>query len=455
MDTIIANPIELQRLKDEKIAVLLSMMAPDVVQDIATYMNKNGGSAGTISMLFDSNGRSQTLQPLAIFSSKYITPAMAPRFLMGWSLLALGAMKQERRTLIAVQNGSFDKWEHAFASTFALPGDLAKAIALKVDTTDALNPSGDPKNDSVGAKMKEKLRKIVNVLGSPFGLEMDQNQQFDSDFIYECALAGEQVVLMNQRASAISGQARWLKDGSGSMIGGGDPASDVAFGDSSYELGDLENLYSHVTQGDITSFLGPWGAIIGKGVSALAKLISNRNANPDSQTSKLMTGSPVVTNGAVNVPNVYGDIADEYGDAYADAWLHGDIDAMVKLADYQTGDVTGEDEAIYGGDLYESEYGEPYIGDLAGRMRIKRLRRKLRRTRRRTAGRKGKQAASDAQDAEIARLESQIARAESDNVQSDQTDHFAQDQNQGQQGNDGGSYSQSSADEGGFEQFPN
>lgn len=190
--------------RENKAALLLASMSPDMVQDIVNLVSAKGGAI--VSRLAEVD-EGAPLRPLALFSREYISDEDFPFLYLG----AMTALLSQFRTLS--QDNDF--YEKVLKGAFALDDDLAAKMASTIETRD---PIGGYKNtpyaksmawhNRVLAVLQEKIRRGANWIAGalPFGWENDQDQKWDFDFLYELALLGKAVDELSSRARLMRSQ---------------------------------------------------------------------------------------------------------------------------------------------------------------------------------------------------------------------------------------------------------
>jgi hypothetical protein len=355
---------------------ILASMSPDMIEDIIELCNSRGRA-----IISDINGEDGPARPLAMFSRDFIDNADFPAVYSGLMITVLG----ELRALHMDQ----DFYEKTLMKAFSIPGDMARKIAKDIETHDPIDSKSQkdlPWYKDWFNRISETIRQGVNWVPSILNIpiENDQNQSFDLDCLFELKLLGEAADRLGSRFRLMKGQA----------------AINVAFGtfeSEGYSKGDIfenpvESAEVQLTQ-DAKPLMGAvlpdliFGGLkklfqIGHSASK-AKMQNNlssagvndsgnisdpamkaaldnlRNGTPSSSISQMDGSSiPVSTvnrmidalvdarqNGKTG--DTYDQVTEQYGDAVATQWRHGNIPAMLAEVVELAGDsleTTGDPE---------------------------------------------------------------------------------------------------------------
>jgi hypothetical protein len=356
---------------------------------------------------------------------------------------------------------------------------MARELADKIETYDAIvfdaNRDGneDLAESVIGYTnmIAEGARRSFNALAASLGLgtalNWDQSQSGDMDFLNEMSALGAEVKKLNKRNRLISAQAAISATTGNFAIGDVDEYGDEELAE--HLVGDVfSTLASRRLPGNLMGNFAPLatssakaseemgkailkkaGASIdssgvpvntGKGDGLLAKVLGKINKHPKLAMG-LAAGVPALAltlgplikllRGRKQVGDVgwdesaleamYGDIADGYGEEYADAWLAGDIDSIALNAfmdandtsEDQFGDVDHDAVSL----MIDDEYGDilssvtPEIGGPFARFAANRAKRRAARQQRRAIKRNARTLRrTNKQNAKTARRAARQAR---------------------------------------------
>lgn len=367
--------------RHNKAALILAAMSNDMVRDIIDLINYRGAS-----LISELNANSHPAPGfLAIFSDDYINSEDFPEVWTGFATIALSSFRNPKY--------SAEVYAGILKQAYNLPSGMATALAHRIETEDIL---GGTKGDvsmwqSIKNNLTEGARKLLNSLAASVGLpwEIDQNQDYDIDFLYELKLLGQVVNELNSRARLMQSQAMLASSMHTLMTSAGDvEEGDVVdlLGDPDLEIGDLASLASlRRLPGKVFGGLKGIQALGSKAATAQAVKHSGGSvARPalsshprpklggmlKSALTKFSTGSAgkagLVGAGLGLIPtalmlgsalfkkkrgdvdsesgDVYDTIAEEFGDSVADAWSVGDVDTITQhmmrmaMADSEDGD---------------------------------------------------------------------------------------------------------------------
>jgi hypothetical protein len=420
--------------RSNKAAIILASMAPDMVEDIVELVMDRGRRL--VNDVSDPDGPPK---PLAIFSRGYMADSDFPEVYVGYSTVQLASL----RTLTS----DFDFYEKTLMQAFSLPKPMATAMAKTIETYDVLG--GLPENDKrawytkIGQRVQEEIRRSANWAASVLqtGLENDQDQKWDVDYLFELRNLGKGVNELQSRARLMTGQAaiqvntNLLGNQGMGDIESGDPDFDstVAIGDTfaplmgepvppsifgglrqaafigrAASVANAQRLLSHAgLSQDKTKAQGPTNPVLR---NAFDKIV---NAKPGKLA--LLAGGAAFAPFAVKAASSLikanraakqnGDVEDQiredFGDVFADALANGDVESLIEHIGDLAGPIesTGDpnlDQAIIGDVLGEivEEGGDPEdsseIGGLIKRMRINAAIRKGTRRKGRSNRRTGK-----------------------------------------------------------------
>lgn len=392
-----------------KARLILAMFSPDVVQDIVDYVNATG--SGVPNDVFGARNKTgnEPAAPFAILSRDFVQDDDVPDLLVGLSVVMLSAIRRE----------SWGRGEYAELLTraFNIPASMALTIAKNIETQDPLYTDAKSEEEAgflgrMRDRMMEGLRTATNnMLGSMgFAADIDRDAKYDTDFLYELSLLGRSITELNKRARMMQAQVAANSILNVAMSQAGDVYEEegdiveAAVGDVLTSLG--RPLLPPSTYGPLVAI-----ARMGRAAStATATEMLNAAgatvapASPGTPPSLQMTAPPTTTGGKIanalrkvvsgsplkliagggllglaagvgrellrrpkgdisegDMDRMYGDIASEYGPDAAEAWLNGDIDAIVEDAIVQgdTFDPRDEDPAMV-------ELAETVIGDVFG-----------------------------------------------------------------------------------------
>lgn len=422
-----------------KARLVLGLFSRDMVEDIILLVQNRGN--GTVADVFNGPASAyDTPRPLGVLSREYVADEDVPALLLSFSTLLLSYIRKPRL--------SNDNYQQILQDAFGLPSQVAEALAKNIETYDPVSSMKTENGEEgidwefLGNRIANGVRQFLNWIPKVLQLnwEIDQNQDYDKDFLYEMVKFGEVIAQLNRRARLMTSQVMINQATGLFALGSGDPAN-ALIGDSD-ENGDNEAeaalgaQFRPLTLRALpTNIAGPFAPVIAASdeanMKALAKsvqsagyditkngLVDNgrRPAHPGLRKAwdsflamnpgkigalsfaagalpgliKLLKGDPT---------DLYGDIRDEYGDAIADKWRSGDIDGLVGDAIAEAGDdvTTGDpdldkqigDAAL---ELYGDTDGDPEIGGMLTRWRVNRAKRRFKRSHRRTVRRANRRA---------------------------------------------------------------
>jgi hypothetical protein len=369
-------------------AIILSCMSSDMVEDILAL-----GSVKGRDVLVDIFGQKPGpvpqggggARPLAILSNEYVSEADFEDVFRGLMTIILASLRKP--------SYGKDEYEAILTAAYSLPSDIARKLADRVETYDPVGSGSEGWVSKTSINVQEAIRKAVNYLPSILKLpwENDQDQKYDLDFMFEMKSLGVVVEEMNSRARLMVGQAM-ISSSYGIMTMG-----DVEDGD--VVEGKIANLVQNVNRRQLPSkILGSHRDLANLGMKSsveqlkhvadqagyekvgdsimegepknnniLAALTSLKDAPPAKALllggglglspmiiaalkGVLGGGSHPTEQGGPDNAGLYSTIADKYGAEMADAWLTGDVDAMVGEVfntaddDVTTGDTDMDDE---------------------------------------------------------------------------------------------------------------
>lgn len=426
-------PVSNKRL--DKALLILSAMSPDMVDDIFQLFSSRG--RGVIAEISADARNSEVPQFLGIFSDAYIGAADFKDVWIGFGTVVLGEMRKP--------DFSNDRWENYVKSAYSLPSSMAAAVAKRVETSDILSSVKDDAAlwETIANKLANAARQAMNwsasVLQLPY--EIDANQKYDVDFLYELSLFGKAIRELNERARLMNAQAK-IAVGMNSMMTG-DPGTDPQDAADMYVGDVMGRVSTRVLPASVMGGMGPLASLGRSATAAEAVQIvrdSGYNVSgPNTVTSgrprnsfvkkavdKILNLSPgksiaigaslgllpnavslvsdLIKNRQKGDPDLYGDIAadigDMYGDTIADCWAQGDIDGIAKavLQDAHNTVTTGDpdldaalDAEAFGDIEDDLSDLDPEVGGLFTRFRTNNMRRRAARRRRKATKRGARQ----------------------------------------------------------------
>lgn len=403
-----------------KAAYLLALMSPDIVEDIVDLVNSRGHAL--VGDLFQNDDEGPA-RPLAIFSRDYISNEDAPALAVGISGIILASLRNIK--------ADADFYQSVLQGAFALPVEIARPMAQKIETYDILGgPNGDKDAwyTRIGRQLQEGIRRTVNLLPRFFGstAQNDQDQSYDLDFLYEATLLGKGIDEMMSRMRLMRGQATIAKqmnlfvsvdklqgDVYGDVYGDPDEIAELKLSDAVKPLvggplpmkimGGLaklikagfgasqEKVAGLASQAGVGNTAGQtvdphmsaaWQKMTSGDNSSIVGQLDGQNVSLDQMKKALEVIKVARSTGQTG--DVYGEIAETYGDAISHHWKNGDVPGlMTSIIDQAEGPLptTGDpelDAAIIAdtlGDI-EEQYGDvdidgTEIGGLLKRVRIK------------------------------------------------------------------------------------
>lgn len=370
------NKIYPNRPELDRAAWILATMSPDMVDDIIQLVNDRQGSLKND--LFGKDAipsETALIRYNSILSRDYISDLDFPEVLLGLSAAFAAELRKP--------NFSTDRYSAILQNAFSIPASMAESMASRIDTQDPITDAD--KNEPWYAELKnsivEGVRKALNYGAGLLNLdwEIDQNQDYDLDFLYEMKLLGRQVTELNSRARLMNAQAM-LRASSGYMATKGDPLGDP----SSAELGDA--LQPFMLKRMPTQFFGGASKIVKLGTAASKMNLKNQldqagldatlkpttHTPRDPEKRNLLNGianlepgkaimmgaglglTPALIRGLMKVisgqglmngdPTSSEAIREVYGDVAADMAVNGNLEPLIDLIiadsnrDYSTGD---------------------------------------------------------------------------------------------------------------------
>lgn len=422
----------------DKAAAILASFSPDIVADMRDVLTREG--TNVMSKLFGREGGGAAssggqLRPFALFSRTYIADEDFRLVWLGFTTIMLSSINKP-----AWGN---DEYETVLKDGFALPSEIAKPLANQIESYDPLknlDAAGASSWTKIKSYVSEGARKVLNWGARVAQLPWynDQSQKADLDFLYELRNLGRVVDDLMARSRLMSAQAMISSDLG--VLNAQVASGDVAYGD--IEVGAVESALRLGQKNAPQELYGDALPLYRKCMdthhSRLRALAQRERASQNGDVEQGFAWLPVLANLASGLVktlkakknvapatsanadkseetgDLYGDIADNYGDAMADAWLSGDpeniLDAFGDLL-AESPDTTGDpelDAAIIDtvtnqtGDAYAND---PEIGNAFTRMRIRNLMRKANRRKRKAYKRAAKQRRKNALAAELARAE--------------------------------------------------
>lgn len=419
---------------------ILSTFSPDLVKEMEGYLKTYG--PGAINDLYQDGGDASTTI-FAVLDRAYIQSDE------DFEDIWLGMQLQMTATFRRPSFGN-DDYEKLFKDAFGLPQPIAAAYAAKAESYDSVPGGGTPTAalQSAWRSVRDVVRRAVNVVGSPIGWEIDQDQSYDMDILFEFRNVGRAAKELFSRARLMKGQA--LFNAQTGLLKAGDVAD--------YQ-GDLYgDVIEPLRRRNIPSrLLGNLAPIAGAAKTELVKTLKahiraakagqanpavaralyqiQNSGDPDPAYVQYLTGD---VNYGPNDMAVMGDlIADEYGDVMAQHWKNGDLEAIVGDAMVDAGDPEPEGDVTWPIAFAEAQRG---LGDLAGygadigdlmtRWRAKRALKKLKRRRKRTQRFNAK---SRQDDADLRALEDANRQLEQVQYQDQSSDYQGGGQSQEEQ----------------------
>lgn len=379
----------------ERSATILASMSPDMVADIITLVNTRGGNL--VNDLFNQNspsaGGATGNRFLAIASREYISDADFDSVWVGLSTVFLHSLRNP-----ALSN---DNYQDVLEKAFSLPPEIAEPMAKRIDTYDILgpkDPSTDALLDKIGRNLFESARRASNWAAGIVGLdwEIDQQQNYDFDFLYEMKLLGDAVNELNSRARLMNAQA--LISAQMSILQTGDAedgdSADQLVGDAMRPFG-YRNLPAAIFGASTPAFkLGMKASTVkanqvfdqagvkhSKGGSTITQAKHPKLAAALRNIVNMKPGKAALIGGIAGLvpsliagiknahntgdPDLYGDASDEIGEVYgpsvANDVRNGDFSSLgdAILTDHTDDYITGDADIDMIGDP-DPEIGGPF-----------------------------------------------------------------------------------------------
>lgn len=377
--------------------LLLCLFGEQQVRDIIALVNLRG--QGLIDDIYGNSTEADPPHIFGVLGAPFMKPHDAPGPLLGLATTVVHTLRKPKM--------GNDEYQEILQGAFGLPSAFAKVYADKIETYDEIvaNANGDDKTQlmervtQLSNLLQEGARRVINGLSTAAGLNTlinwDQNQTYDFDLLFELASLGKAVAELNQRSRYMGAQALVSAQMNLLQTGDVDSLSNDPVGE---QMGDL---LSTAAQRQLPKeIMGNVAGLSNQGHKATLKAAEallgagNMSVNPSSKSlvtgdpdssiaeriqlalGKILQGNPLsssllgalkgtggnkktrlaskitsaedasISAGESGDPNLYGDIADEYGDGIANAWAAGDIDAVAKecfkMAD-EVGDLTNSE----------------------------------------------------------------------------------------------------------------
>lgn len=446
-----------------KAAMLLASMSPDMVEDIVNLVVSRGRSVVDIVSASDGPPR-----PLAVLSREFISDEDFPPLLYGLNTMILSSMRELK--------SDAQSYEKILTQAYALPTEIAGPLSKQIETYDVVGGhEGQNWLDKVGAHVGEGTRRVINWLPEFMKLPLwynDQDQRYDVDFLYELKKLGNVCDDLQSRVRLMKGQAG-IANSMGLFTSSALKAKGDIYGDIYGDPSDVASLELHDSMRPLMGGLLPLSLFGGlkdvfkKGAfdssSKLGSLLAKAGVQLPGQdkapaadpayrsalTSALNGQDPATLlaaaqdtlNAAKAVFNsiresrttpgtgdAYEMVGDCYGEPVANAWMQGNIPAMIyhviqaasdtthnvgdpELAEAIVGDVYGEIDHEWG-DLEHAVDKE--MGGLFSRARARAALRRSRRRKRRATRRERNMRRREEKDNALADAKYQAARADVD-----------------------------------------
>lgn len=423
----------------DKAAHILATMAPDTVTDIISLVSQRG-----VNLLSDLSGDDGPPKALGFISRDFISDSDFPEVFSGLMLMYMAAYRQPSDN---------DFYEKILTQGCYVPEKMAAAIAKTIETWDPISTKVN--GEKVGVvrrtwlQAQEKVRQVVNWFPALFGStwENDQNQDFDTDRLYELKLLGRAVEDLASRSRLITSQERIRL--ALNIAPTGDVAADPVDQAEIELIADMKPLVGapvpaqmfgklakfvkdimEVHKGTIAGHLQDAGVSNKSGDSvdphkaeALQRLTSGNASSVlpicESGGSRAAMGDAVESarnrTGSGFSSSALAVISEHYGDEIADDIANGNLGAafskVVELGseNVTTGDpeldaAIAADELSESGDVFEDEVS-PEIGGVLTRARINKKIKQGRRQARKNAKKKAKYARRDNRASRLAQAQ--------------------------------------------------
>lgn len=457
--------------KHNKAAIILSTMAPDMVEDIIDLILTKGRTVLSVVDAEDDGFPA----PMAMFSRVYIPDADFPYVYLGWLTCQIADLKKLK--------GANDYYEQVLQDAFGIDDVMAAALAKKIETRDLIGGANSKWYQSFGTKVGQLFKDagnwVTSVLNIPW--EIDQTQKYDIDYLFELANLGKAVDELASRARLMTSQAMIAK---GLGLFNADSGSLYTTTTTSTAKGDIEGLDfgdpSNNAAYDVANAIKPlvgfpalpptlyrgfWPvAQLGTTVSTVrvhqqmkdAGLTSNKDGKTTFDTAKtdkphhaallsklsamdprtlalvagLATFTPITAAAVVKsirnrkrsqaLGDVTDAVRDAYGDVVADAYDAGDISGVIAgihdlaAESHTTGDPE-IDEQIIGDvldDLGDVSEDDEEVGGVLRRARINHRIKKANRITRRTGKRNARITLKNRKASAVTRSKDVLGRAE-------------------------------------------
>lgn len=352
-------------------ALILSTMSPDMVEDIIYLLNNRSGNVvGDIFSAGSPANAAGIPRPMAILSRAYIADQDFEAVLTGLTTTFVAQLRKP--------TSGNDFYEGILKDAFSLPDDIAAAMAKKIETTDII-PEGEGVSgwlQSVGRSITDAGRRFLNWGASLINMdwEIDQDQDYDLDMLYEYKLLGEAVAEMNSRARLM--KAQMLIKTSSNMMQFGDPGDGGEIGDAELAsalspfmlrtlppniMGGASNIWKFGMRSSLAKAkavvdkagaeIKPSGQVVtstgkdlSKSPSVLGSLAKMTPAGMMASGIRALFAKAKSSQGAGKGDPLYGEVEHLYGAPIANSLLAGDIEPLTHaiagdvLGDYSTGD---------------------------------------------------------------------------------------------------------------------
>lgn len=299
MKTYFSNP------RHNKAAWVLATMSPDMVADIVDLVNTRGSA-----VISDVKADDGPPRPLSCLSSAYISDTDFPEVFLGLTTIFVAAIKSIKA------DSNF--YAGVLSQAFSLPSEYAQSIAARIETKDYFSAPSGLDNDAkakwykaVIDKMKTETAWYKNLFKGPSDImqQVQNDQSWDVDFLYEVKLLGDAVSDLQSKARLQRAQISISSDTgyfAGAGLGMGDVYGDV-YGDpvDVAEVAIVDTMKPLMGTPLPFAMFGGLGKLAASGLAAsrmkLAKLLGAKTVDAAGNLSH--DANPVIKQAVSNIAN--------------------------------------------------------------------------------------------------------------------------------------------------------
>lgn len=183
-------------------ALMLSIFPPDLREEIVSFCLSRGSSTSRDVIDLEETGDIPAF--MTLFSRQYVEDRDISDLMVGFSTIVLDGLKSTKTGL--------DSYSSVLQTAYGLPESIADSMAKNIETEDdlaKLSPSWYGKlSQNIMAATRQSLNAVMS--SGPLSIlswEIDQDQTYDLDMLYEWKLLGVQVKKLNSRVRLMSAQS--------------------------------------------------------------------------------------------------------------------------------------------------------------------------------------------------------------------------------------------------------